>query len=254
MRTTRARTVLACVAAVVSVAVVVPPIAAAATKPATSRKKEARQDRTLKSHRTAINKANFNIQILQAGAATLAADLAGAKTTLGTLQTLATGLPPILTQLGTGLTAINTALQDPTTGLVGLNLARPQFGAFNAAGVIQGGTGQVTGGSGPKANAVKGSSGPPDIDGLYVVDFGNDVSKRVYSVNVFPLGPTSLGGGGTTPTGEALNCAASVTASAICGAVEGVSSDTSPSHVLVQIGDGSSGGAPNGFSVTAFSG
>lgn len=151
------------------------------------------------------------------------------------------------------LTAINNALQNSTTGLVGLNLARPQFGAFSVAGAILGSTG-LSGGSGPKTDAVKGSSSAPDRDGLYVVDFGNDVSKRVYTVNVFPYVPTSLGGGGTTPYGSALNCAASATASAVCGAVGGVASDSSPNKVLVQIGDGSSGGAANGFTVTAISG
>jgi hypothetical protein len=164
-----------------------------------------------------------------------------------------TALQAGLISAGDGLTQLKAALENSTTGLVGLNLARPQFGAFNAAGVIQGGTGQVTGASGPKTNATKGGS-VPDIDGLYVVDFGNDVSKRMYTVNVFPYVPASIGGGGTTPGGSAVNCAASVLVSGVCGAVAGVASDSSPNHVLVQIGDGSSSGAANGFSVTAVSG
>lgn len=154
---------------------------------------------------------------------------------------------------GAGLTAVQAALQNPTTGLVGLNNARPQFGAFSGAGTILGSTG-LSGGSGPTNNATKGSSGPPDIDGLYVVDFGNNVSTRMYTINVFPYGPTSLGGGGAAPTASATNCASSTTAAGICGAVGGVSSDSSPNHVLVQVGDGSSGGAANGFSITAISG
>jgi len=134
------------------------------------------------------------------------------------------------------LEAIDTALNDPTTGLVGLNLARPQFGAFNAAGEFQGGTGTVA--SGPDDDAsVSG--------GLYVVDFNNDVSSRMYSVNVFPpvVAPVLTGG--------AANCAVAAL-SAACDSVE-ADSGGDPSKVLVQIGDGSAA-APAGFSVTALSG
>ena len=162
------------------------------------------------------------------------------------------------------LEAIDDALNDETTGLVGLNLARPQFGAFEADGTILGGTGPNEGGGlGPDADAVQGgpAAGPlPDTEGLYVVDFGNDVSSRMYTVNVFPQGPTSVGGA-AAPTASAINCAASTSVADLCGVV-GVqaggtgASDPDPNKVLVQIGDGTDGAgeAPNGFSLTAISG
>jgi hypothetical protein len=234
----------------------------------TSLTQERRQNSQLLAQARKITRANTAIATLRRSATTLGTDLATAKTDIGGLKTLAGGLPSVLSQLAdgltkagagltalqAGLTTIQGALQDPTTGLVGLNNARPQFGAFSVAGVILGGTGQTPPAKGPSANATKGGSAGPDIDGLYVVDFGNDVSKRVYTVNVFPYAPTSVGGTGATPTGSATNCAATPTASAICGAVAGAGPDTSPNHVLVQIGDGSSSGATNGFSVMATSG
>ena len=99
-------------------------------------------------------------------------------TVTATVKAIVDGVPAIVS----GLTALKDAVSNSTTGLVGLNLARPQFGVFTGAGVIQGGTGQATGGSGPKANVI--STGA--VPGGYVIDFGNDVSKRVYTVNVFP--------------------------------------------------------------------
>jgi hypothetical protein len=232
MKTARLRIVLGCLVAVAAVAAVVVS-SAAAKKPS----RERRQNNTLSRHNKEIKRANTAIKSLGLGLST-------AKTNIGKLQTLSAALPAVLTQLGNGLTAINTALQDPTTGLVGLNHARPQFGAFNSAGVIQGGTGQASGGSGPSGNATVNGG----IPGVYVVDFGNDVSKRVYSVNVFPYGP-----GTATPSGAAANCAANSSTSTLCGTVEGVTSDSSPNHVVVQVGAGTAA-ATNGFSVAALSG
>jgi hypothetical protein len=236
----------------------------------TSLTQERRQNSQLLAQARKITRANTAIATLRRSATTLGTDLATAKTDIGGLKTLAGGLPSVLSQLAdgltkagagltalqAGLTTIQGALQDPTTGLVGLNNARPQFGAFSATGVIVGGTGQTPPAKGPSANATKGPSGGAgtDFDGLYVVDFGNDVSKRVYTVNVFPYGPLGGGGAGAAPTGSATNCAASPTASALCGAAASAGPDTSPNHVLVQIGDGSSNGAANGFSLMATSG
>src|SRR4051794_5884221 len=57
--------------------------------------------------------------------ATVNAIVAGVPTITNGLTQLAAGL----TAAGAGLTAIQAALNNTTTGLVGLNLARPQFGA-----------------------------------------------------------------------------------------------------------------------------
>jgi hypothetical protein len=183
--------------------------------------------------------------------------VANLKTLSDTVTAVVAQATTALTALQNGLLAINAALTNSTTGLVGLNLARPQFGAFAANGTILGGTGQVTGASGPKTNATEGgtsvaAAGGANLSGFYVVDFGNDVSKRMLSVNVFPYGGPL--GSGAAPTSSAANCAASVGTSAICGlTLTGGAADTSPNHVLVQVGAGSAS-ATNGFSVTAVSG
>jgi hypothetical protein len=102
-----------------------------------------------------------------------------------------------LTAVGDGLTAVNAALQDPVTGLVGLNNARPQYGVFEADGNFLGGTGTGAG-QGPGSDAFHAG------DGTYVVDFANNVLNRVYSVNPFPGG----GAGGQGVTTSAINCEA----------------------------------------------
>jgi hypothetical protein len=153
-----------------------------------------------------------------------------------------------LKALEDGLLDIKDALEDETTGLVGLNLARPQFGVFGPAGNFLGGTGPVNGSDpphGPDGAATPGTGiGAPS---LYVVDFDNDVSQRVYSVNVFPGSAP-----GASLAANSVNCA---NAAATCEAVEAGSGDTS--HVLVKIGTGAQavdGTAFGGFSVTALSG
>jgi hypothetical protein len=148
-----------------------------------------------------------------------------------TVQTILSGVPAIVN----GLTALQTALQDPVTGLVGLNLARPQFGNYSSTGTFLGGTGTVA--SGPKANAI-GASG-----GAFVIDFGNDVSKRVFSVNPFP-------GSAAAGVPQVTDCA---NAGSTCGGLQGVASDTNVNHVLVLFGAGGTAPAA-GFSVTAISG
>jgi hypothetical protein len=149
-----------------------------------------------------------------------------------TVQALVAGVPTIVN----GLTALQTALQDPVTGLVGLNLARPQFGNYSSTGTFLGGTGTVA--SGPKANAI-GASG-----GTFVIDFGNDVSKRVFSVNPFP-------GSAAAGVPQVTDCA---NAGSTCGALQGVSSDTNVNHVLVLFGTTGGTAPAAGFSVTAISG
>src|SRR3954452_11340538 len=72
-----------------------------------------------------------------------------------TVTAIVNGVPAItsgLLALKDGLTQIQAALNNTTTGLVGLNLARPQFGNYSGGGTFLGGTGTVA--SGPKANAL----------------------------------------------------------------------------------------------------
>jgi len=155
------------------------------------------------------------------------------------------GLDPIVAaapSILAGFTAINSALTDPVTGLVGLNHARPQFGAFNGAdGTILGGTGQVTGASGPSTNA----SHP--TTGKYLVDFGDNVSQRFLVVTLFP--------DATAPIGQAVDCAANSTAGATCHAL-GDPTVGNPNHVLVTIENFTPGigAADKSFEVAAISG
>jgi hypothetical protein len=169
----------------------------------------------------------------------------GLATAQGNITTLQGNVTSINAQLAAGaaaLTSINSALTNSTTGLVGLNAARPQFGVYNSAGVFQGGTGAVSGASGPKANAV-GHAAPQ----LYVIDFGNDVSLRFLEVNSFP-------GSDGAGIPHAVDCAATG-AAATCGQAEGVASDASANHVLVVWGTGGGGTAPAaGFEIAAISG
>jgi hypothetical protein len=179
--------------------------------------------------KTGLTSAQGNILTLQT-------DDASAKSSISTINAE-------LTAGTTALTQINAALTNSTTGLVGLNAARPQFGAYDSAGVFKGGTGTVSGASGPKSNAV----GTHAVPGLYVIDFGNDVSLRYLTVTPFPTPTTAPG------LPQAVDCAASG-AAATCGAAEGSGSpDASANHVLVKFGDGSA--APvAGFEVAGLSG
>lgn len=164
-------------------------------------------------------------------------------TVVANLDALGKKVDAITAAATAALTQINAALTDETTGLVGLNHARPQFGAYDSSGVFLGGTGAVTGASGPKAN-VLGASGT----GIYVVDFGNDVSKRFLSVT-----PNPTTAGTAPPVGQAVNCSSAPTS---CGPLQGVGSDASVNHVLVKFGTGAAADQKpaNGFSVAAISG
>jgi hypothetical protein len=164
---------------------------------------------------------------------TLQTDDAAAKSSITTINAeLAAGT--------TALTQINAALTNSTTGLVGLNAARPQFGAYDSAGVFQGGTGTVSGASGPKANALGHNAG------AFVIDFGNDVHLRYLVANPFP---GSAGAG----VPQAVDCAANATASTTCGGLQTLASDASPNHVLVVFGSGATAPAA-GFEIAALSG
>src|SRR3954451_18411741 len=152
------------------------------------------------------------------------------------LAALADKVNAITSAATTALAQINAALSDSTTGLLGLNLARPQYGAFTTTGAIIAGTGQVSGARGPSTNAAHGSGGNA---GKYVVDFGNDVSKRFVIAQPFP---------GSGPAGFPQATVCSGTDGTTCQAVQGLGSpDQSPNHVLVFFGT-TGGTAPvNGF-------
>jgi hypothetical protein len=270
LRTTfRLCLVAAVVAAIGLVAVPAASATTGAQGHASITKFEKKQNKKIKKAKKKANKAHNRIENLKAWNFDLDAHNRRQDTSfnelLGTVNAIVAGVPDIvggLTALQEGLVAIQGALEDPVTGLLGLNLARPQFGAFESDGTLIGATG-ASGGMGPDDDAVQGgpAAGPlPDLEGVYVVDFNNDVSLRMYTVNVFPLGPTSVGGG-AAPTASAVNCSSSTAVADLCGLVQVAAggtgaSDPDPNKVAVQIGDGTDGAgeAPNGFSVTALSG
>jgi X-X-X-Leu-X-X-Gly heptad repeat protein len=110
-----------------------------------------------------------------------------------------------LTALKTALTTLSTAVQDTTTGLPGLNNARPKFATVKSDGTILGGTPGI-----PTTNA-------KTATGTYVVDFGSDVSKRALVVTPTP--------GAAAPIAQAVDCA-NATAGTCAGG-------DSANHVLV---------------------
>jgi X-X-X-Leu-X-X-Gly heptad repeat protein len=141
------------------------------------------------------------------------------------VQTLKTGLQTV----GDGLTALKTAVQDPTTGLLGLNTARPKFAIVKSDGTILGQTPNV-----PTTNAKVAT-------GTYVVDFASDVSKRALVVTMAPAA--------TAPIGQAVDCA---NAPGACP-----SGDNSANHVLVTTEPHGAGGPAPGdanFTLLAISG
>lgn len=186
-----------------------------------------------------ISALKTSVNGLKTGLTAAQGDISTLKTDDASTQSAITTINGELAAGATALTQINAALTNSTTGLVGLNNARPQFGAYNSTGVFQGGTGAVSGASGPKANAI-GASG-----GSFVIDFGNDVHLRYVVASPFP---GSAGAG----VPQAVDCAAPG-AGATCGALQGAGSDTSPNHVLVVFGAGATAPAA-GFEIAALSG
>lgn len=160
------------------------------------------------------------------------------------VEALEAKVTAVITTATSALTAIQSALSNSTTGLVGLNLARPQFAAFGDQGTLLASSG-TAGGKGPTGNALT----PQAFAGVYVLDFKNDVSKRFLIAQPLPTAP------GTTPTSpaQAVSCATSTSTAALCGASQSAGSDDNPNHVLVKFGNGLS--APSsGFTVAAISG
>ena len=196
----------------------------------------------------ALQKGVKNIEDVNAGqtAAIKAVDTR-VDTVVANLKVLADKVDAIVATATAALAQVNAALTDSTTGVVGLNNARPQYGAFTSTGAIIAGTGQTAGAKGPSTNATKGTT---TSSGVFVIDFGNDVSRRFLVVDLFP-------GAGNSGFPQAIVCSA--TTGTACQTVEGLSSpDQSPNHVLVQFGTGLQGvgtAVPaNGFAVAAISG
>jgi hypothetical protein len=243
MRTFRLCLVAAVVAALGMVAI---PVASATTGYTAISKFEKKQNKRIK-------KAKNNISDLQDKTDALDSKNDAQDTSLndldGVVDSLVAAVPTVLdtlTQLADGLTAVNTALQDPVTGLVGLNNARPQFAAFGDGGGLIASTG-TAGGKGPNDDATALGNG------AYVVDFNNDVGHRFLTVNVTP------DAGGAMYTGQAVSCQSATTT---CDAASVPVADYDE-NVLVTI-QGQPGGPgtavvpsnPVGgsFSVAAFSG
>jgi hypothetical protein len=261
---------------VAAVALASVPVASAADRPGSvnlgkaAHHNDKKQNKKIKKAQKKANKAHRRISNLKEWNQSLSdwntSQQSSIESIEGTVAQIVAGVPTItnaLTQLQGGLLAIQAALEgpiqtafndiedgfaevedalnDPTTGLFGLNLARPQFGVFNPVGTFQGGTGPVNGSDpphGPDGDAAA-------LGSTYVVDFNNDVSSRMYSVNVFP-------GAGPALAASAINCAL---AAASCNGISAGTGDTS--HVLVKVGTGAqatNGADFGGFSVTAISG
>ena len=206
---------LLAVVASLSVGVGVAPAVAKTSKP------EKRQN-TLIKRNTSANKKNTSANKRQDSSLRkikTAAKLAGlaiaraqstANTANGKADSILAQAPAIidaLTKLKDGLTAIQTALKDPVTGLVGLNNARPKFA------VITTDTKQS-----PPASSVAGAT-PGFVGvtrrgaGVYVLNFGQDVSKRAPQVSINTPGPQV---GGASGIGQIFNCGASDAARAGC--------------------------------------
>ena len=160
-------------------------------------------------------------------------------TLVANLATLTTKIDGSVAAATAAFASVNAALTNPTTGLVGLNNARPQYGAFTSTGAFIAGTGTVA--RGPSGNALGHTPA-----GRFVIDFGNDVSTRFLVVNPFP-------GAGSSGFPQATVC--SLTDGTQCQAAQGSGApDRSPNHVLVLFGTAGATAPANGFAVAALSG
>jgi hypothetical protein len=250
MRTTTRLCLVASVVAAVGMSAL-PTTASAARQPGSvnlgqaAHHNDGKQNTKIKEAQRRANKAHKRINRLKDWNFTLqewnSDQQSAIESVQNTVATIVAGVPTItsaLTQLQAGLVAlqgalegpvtdafedIEDALNDPTTGLVGLNLARPQFGVFLGDGTFQGGTGPPNSPFGPSGNAFV----VPGTDGTYVVDFGNDVSERVYSVTPFPTGAAPL-------AASVVNCAVGAGLSAsIAGACDAAAGAAGPHPNLV---------------------
>jgi hypothetical protein len=176
-----------------------------------------------------INAATTALKRLATGLSTTNTNVAKDKTTLTSVSSSLTALQNTVTttistavtalgQLQTGLATLSTAVGDTTTGIPGLNNARPLIGA------VVGGA-PVTGSEFTLVKHISGALG--GSDGEYLLSFVNgvgtpmDVSRRVYEVTgANPLQPVT--------TFTATNCSQVP----FCGTVNG-SADASLTDVVV---------------------
>jgi hypothetical protein len=228
-----------------------------AKKARTSHHADAKQNKKIRKAKRKANRAHARIEALKEWNFDQDGRLGTQRDDFNSLKSLVDTAVPLVTQALTdleagllalqaaleddvapALEAIDAALNDTSTGLVGLNLARPQFGVFAPDGTFLGGTSDA-GSSGPTGDATESGS-------IYVIDFENDVSSRVYTVNVFPGGP------GVTPPISSIGSCATTGIDALC---EGIKTDSGgdPNQIVVQFGAGASVPA-NPFTVTAISG
>ena len=175
---------------------------------------------------TGLGTTNTNLTATNAKVASLTTTVTSLSSAFASASTTVTSA---LTQLQTGLTSIQTALNDTKTGLVGLNNARPRFVALTVPT------------SGPTAGqfVIQPMSSTPEqtisivsqVGNAVIVDFGEDVSQRVFLVN---------GIAGANGVGQAVDCGAAAAAGAPC-----FGTDSNTHHVLVTTEDvlpNSSGG------------
>lgn len=257
MRTTFRLCLIAAVIAAVGLVALPAASASAATGNAAITKFEKKQNKKIKKAKRKAKKAHQRIEDIKAWNFDQDERIGAQRDDFLALKSVVdTGVPLITAALGDleegllalqaaleddvapALEAIDAALNDETTGLVGLNLARPQFGVFDPAGNFLGGTSDA-GSSGPTDDATVSGS-------FYVIDFENDVSSRVYSVNVFPAGP------GVAPAVTSIGSCATDGIDALCEGIKADSGDD-PNQIVVQFGAGASVPATP-FTVTAISG
>ncbi len=188
-------------------------------------------DKTIAAAGVTLTKSAKN---LQAQINTLTTGLGSTNANLSTTQAALTSLQGTVNSLSSAfasgsatvtaaLKTINTTLTDPNTGLVGLNTARPRFVALTIPT------------SGPNAGqfTIAANSSTPEhavsivsqSTNNVILDFGEDVSQRVFLVN---------GIAGANGIGQAVDCAvaAAATPSSPC-----FGTDSNPNHVLVTTED-----------------
>jgi len=188
--------------------------------PATTVKQEKAQNTALKSLAAGLKTTNANV-------AKDKTTLTGVSTALTALQATVTAAvstaTSALTQLQSGLTALSKAVQDTTTGLPGLNNARPLIGAVVSNAAVTGSEFTLVAHANLAGN------------GGYILSFKNgagaptDVSQRVYEVT--SPNATQLG-----TTFAAANCSNPLV-SPTCGVVNSGPDDKATDVLVVTTGD-----------------
>lgn len=196
--------------------------------------KNKKQQRAIRKLNAAAKSAGLAIGTLTAGVTKAQTTADGANSKADTILAQAPAIFDALTKLkdgltaaGAGLTAINAALQDPVTGLVGLNNARPKFAVISGTAV---------------AGSTPGFVGVTRVTtGLYILGFGQDVSKRAPQLSLNTPGVPVTG---ATPIGQILNCGGSDASKTACENVLAGAGTSSPENkALVTIQNATSGTA-----------